>query len=83
MEEGEGSITIASMEEGVRPPDEAQQWLAMVFVNLLGEVVKVVNGGDHLERERKREKERERVDRREEHQHNNHSQLTDLNDKPR
>ena len=64
MEEEEGSIAIASMEEGVRPPDEAQQWLAMVFVNLLGEVVKVVNGGDHSERER----ERERVERREEHQ---------------
>ena len=75
MEEEEGSIAVASRKEGVRPPDEAQQWLAMVFVNLLGEVVKVVNGGDHSERER--------VERREEHQHNNHSQLTDLNDKPR
>ena len=55
MEEEEGSIAVASMEEEVRPPGEAQQWLAMVFVNLLGEVVKVVNGGDHSERERGRE----------------------------
>ena len=52
MEEEEGSIAVTSREEGVRPPDEAQQWLAMVFVNLLGKVVKVVNGGDHSERER-------------------------------
>ena len=55
MEEEEGSIAVASMEEGVRPPEEAQQLLAMVFINLLGEVVKVVNGGDHSERERERE----------------------------
>ena len=61
MEEGEGGIVVASREEGVRPPDEAKQWLAMVFVNLLGKVVKIINGGDHLERER----ERERVERRE------------------
>ena len=77
MEEEEGSIAIASMEEGVRPPDEAQQWLAMVFVNLLGEVVKVVNGGDHSEREREsREKSRTSTTT---IIHN----LTDLNDKPR
>ena len=56
MEEEEGSIAVASMEEEVRPPGEAQQWLVMVFVNLLGEVVKVVNGGDHSERERERER---------------------------
>ena len=34
--------------------------LAMVFSNLLGEVVEVVNGGDHSERERERMRERER-----------------------
>ena len=56
MEEEEGSIAVASMEEGVRPPEEAQQLLAMVFIKLLGEVVKVVNGGDHSKREREREK---------------------------
>ena len=56
MEEEERSIAVASMEEGVRPPEEAQQLLAMVFINLLGGVVKVVNGGDHSEREREREK---------------------------
>ena len=39
----------------MRPPEEAQQLLAMVFINLLGELVKVVNGGDHSERERERE----------------------------
>ena len=61
MEEEEGSIVVASREEEVRPPDEAKQWLAIVFVNLLGKVVKVINGGDHSERER----ERERVERRE------------------
>ena len=60
MEEEEGSIAIASREKGVRPPDETQQWLAMVFVNLLGKVVKVVNGGDHSERERERESREER-----------------------
>ena len=60
MEEEEGSIAVASREEGVRPPDEAQQWLAMVFVNLLGEVVKVVNGGDHSERESERENRKKR-----------------------
>ena len=32
--------------------------LAMVFSNLLGEVVEVVNGGDHSERERERERKR-------------------------
>ena len=52
MEEEEGSIVVASMEEGVRPPEKAQQLLAMVFINLLGKVVKVINGGDHSERER-------------------------------
>ena len=52
MEEEEGSIATMFMEEGVRPPGEAQQWLAMLFVNLLGEVMRVVNGGDHSERER-------------------------------
>ena len=78
MEEEEGSIIVASREEGVRPLDETKQWLAMVFVDLLGKVVKVINGGDHSERER------ERVERREKtsttiiiHR------LTDLNDKPR
>ena len=55
MAEEEGSIAVASRNERVRPPNEAQQWLAMVFINLLGEVVKVVNGGDHPERERERE----------------------------
>ena len=64
MEEEEGSLAVASREEGVRRPDEAQQWLAMVFVNLLGKVVKVVNDGDHLERER----EEKNIN------HNNHSQ---------
>ena len=51
IKEEEGSIIVASREEGVRPPDEAKQWLAMVFVDLLGKVVKVINGGDHSERE--------------------------------
>ena len=55
MKEGEEGIVVASREEGVRPPDEAKQWLAMVFVGLLGKVVKVINGGDHSERERERE----------------------------
>ena len=64
MEEEEGSIAVASREEGVCLTDEAQHWLTMVFVNLLGKVVKVINGGDHSERER----ERERVERREKHQ---------------
>ena len=62
------------MEEGVRPPDEAQQWLAMVFVNILGEVVKVVNGGDHSERERERERRTFTTIM---------HKLTDSNDKPR
>ena len=57
MEEEDGSFVVASMEEGVCPPEEAQQLLAMVFINLLGEVVEVVNGGDHSERERGRERE--------------------------
>ena len=57
MEEEEGSLVVASRKEGVRLSDEAQQWLTMVFVNLLGKVVKVVNGGDHSERERGRERE--------------------------
>ena len=67
MEEEEGSIIAASREEGVRPPEEAQQLLAMVFINLLREVVKVVNGGDHSERERERVERRKNI-------HNNHSQ---------
>ena len=54
MEEDNGSFAVASMEEGVCPPEEAQQLLAMVFSNLLGEVVEVVNVGDHSERERER-----------------------------
>ena len=55
MEEEDGSFAVMSMEEGVSPPEEAQQLLAMVFSILLGEVVEVVNGGDHSERERGRE----------------------------
>ena len=57
MEEDDGSFAIASMEEEVCPLEEAQQLLAMVFNSLLGEVVEVVNGGDHSERERERERE--------------------------
>ena len=57
MEEDDGSFAVASMEKGVCPPEEAQPLLAMVFNNLLGEVVEVVNGGDHSERERGRERE--------------------------
>ena len=72
MEEEEGSIVVASREEGVCPPDEAKQWLTMVFVDLLGKVVKVINGGDHSERERESREEGEDIN------HNNHSQkLTD------
>ena len=77
MEEEEGSIIVASREEGVRPPDEAKQWLAMVFVNLLGKVVKVINGGDHSERERESREERKTSTTIIIHK------LTDLNDKPR
>ena len=62
------------MEEEVRSPGEAQQWLAMVFVNLLGEVVKVVNGGDHSEREGERERRTSTTIM---------HKLTDSNDKPR
>ena len=57
MEEEDGSLAVASMEGGVCPPEEAQQLLAMVFSNLLGEVVEVINGGDHSERERGTERE--------------------------
>ena len=72
MEEEEGGSVVASREEGVRPLDEAKQWLAMVFVDLLGKVVKVINGGDHSERKRKSREEGEDIN------HNNHSQkLTD------
>ena len=72
MEEEDGSIVVASREEGVRPPDEAKRWLAMVFVNLLGKVVKGINGGDHSGRERESRGEEEDIN------HNDHSQkLTD------
>ena len=54
MEEEEGGSAVVSGKEGVRLPDEPKQWLAMVFVDLLGKVVKVINGGDHSERERER-----------------------------
>ena len=58
VEEDDGSFAVASMEEGVRPPEEAQQLLTMAFSNLRGEVVEVVNGGDHSDnRERKRKRE--------------------------
>ena len=44
----------------------------MVFVNLLGNVVKVINGGDHSERERESREEGDDIN------HNDHSQkLTD------
>ena len=77
MEEEEGSIVVASKEEGVHPPDDAKQWLTMVFVDLLGKVVKVINGGDHSEREREsREKRRTSTT-------TIIHKLTDLNDKPR
>ena len=51
----------------------------MVFVNLLGKAVKVINGGDHSERERERES-REKI--RTSTTTIIHK-LTDLNDKPR
>ena len=59
MEEEDGSFAVMSMEEGVSPSEEAPQLLAMVFSILLGELVEVVNGGDHSERKREREGERE------------------------
>ena len=67
MEEEEGGSVVASGEEGVRPPDEGKRWLAMVFVDHLGKVVKVINGGDNSERERERDGEGEDIN------HNNHS----------
>ena len=72
MDEEEGSIIVASREERVRPHDEAKQWIIMAFVNLLGKVVKVINGGDHSEREEESREEEEDIN------HNDHSQkLTD------
>ena len=61
MDEAEGSIIVASREERVRPHDEAKQWITMAFVNLLGKVVKVINGGDHSERERGRVERKEKT----------------------